>query len=89
MLGARAVSGNGFEQMSERERAEHAACARDHRASWRVYQRRCNASAFNGYHLTRSAYSGLVCTAPGCGRRWRTKAGYVAEIPDLPAEGTS
>ena len=74
---------NSFEGLTEAEKAKNAACLREHRGHWRVYQRYCNASAFNGYHVTPSDYSGLVCLLPGCGRRWRTKAGYVAEVPDL------
>lgn len=58
------------------------ACRRpEHRPSWRVGVLRANFSAFNGYHRTASAYSGIVCLA--CGRRWRTKAGYVESLPML------
>jgi hypothetical protein len=48
---------------------------------WRVAQRECNHSAFNGYHRTASRWSAVVCLV--CGRRWRTKAAYVASLPDL------
>jgi hypothetical protein len=57
-----------------------ATCTRQHRAFWRVVQRGCNYSAFNGYSRTESAYSLLRCQA--CGRRWRTRAAYVATTPD-------
>jgi len=50
---------------------------------WRVLQRRCNYSAFSGYHRTASDYSAVQCTA--CGVWWRTKAAYVHQLPD--AEG--
>lgn len=48
---------------------------------WRVRQRLCNHSAFNGYHETPSAYSGLVCLE--CQATWRTKASYVSTIVDV------
>lgn len=51
-----------------------------HRPSWRVRVRYANYSAFSGYHRTPSAYSDLVCLI--CGACWRTKAAYVATIPD-------
>lgn len=47
---------------------------------WRVIQRRCNHSAFNGYHYTPSEWSSVTCIA--CGRAWRTKAGYAYNLPD-------
>lgn len=58
----------------------------EHRPFWRVIQREQNASAFNGYAVTPSAYSSLRCIPAlgGCGTVWRTKAAYVDEIPDLP-----
>ena len=49
-----------------------------------VVNRRCNYSAFNGYHRTPSRYSGLVCL--NCGAMWRTKAKYVDRLPDAPPE---
>jgi len=55
---------------------------RAHRQSWRVMQRQCNHSAFNGYRLTYSEYSTLICMAPGCTGCWRTRAAYVGAIPD-------
>lgn len=77
-------SDSANKSIAEKQRAITAACARDHREHWRVYQRYGNASAFSGYHWTWSEYSGIVCLSPGCERgRWRTKAAYVAEIPDL------
>lgn len=46
-------------------------CMANHRPQWRVLQYHCNFSAFSGYHQTPSNYSGVRCTAPGCGRYWR------------------
>jgi hypothetical protein len=68
----------------EREHARQQECAREHRASWYVLQRLGNASAFNGYHWTPSAYS--CCKCATCGRVWRTKAAYVADLPDSPPQ---
>jgi len=51
---------------------------------WHVYQRRCNHSAFNGYHRTRSDWSSLGCAS--CRAVWRTKAIYVGIIPDYREE---
>jgi len=51
---------------------------------WRVYQRRCNHSAFSGYRRTPSDYSSIRCMK--CGRVWRTKAGYVYSLPDITDE---
>jgi hypothetical protein len=42
---------------------------------WRVVDRNCNHSAFNGYRKTYSAYSCVRCL--DCGVYWRTKAAYV------------
>ena len=42
---------------------------------WVVVDRRCNYSAFSGYHRTPSDYSAIRCTT--CGGVWRTKAKYV------------
>lgn len=53
----------------------------DYRSQWRVSQRHCSRSAFNGYRQTYSDWSEVVCLA--CGARWRTKARYVATLPDL------
>lgn len=64
----------------EKEHQRQLACAREHRAFWAVIHRLCNFSAFNGYHRTPSDYSLIRCH--GCGRTWRTKAAYVAELPD-------
>lgn len=58
---------------------------RDHRPSWVVVHRRCNFSAFNGYHYTPSDYSLVLCMEPQCGLRWRTKAEYVDALPDAQA----
>lgn len=53
---------------------------KSHRSAWRVVVRNANYSAFNGYRRTPSAYSDLRCTE--CGAVWRTRAAYVASIPD-------
>jgi hypothetical protein len=54
---------------------------KDHgeRKNWVVTQYRCNHSAFNGYHQTLSDYSSVICKR--CGAAWRTRAGYVDELP--------
>lgn len=48
---------------------------------WRVIQRKCNHSRFNGSRYTPSAYSSLVCLS--CGVVGRTNAKYVDKIEDL------
>ena len=50
----------------------------------RVWARNGNRSAFNGYRWTPSAYSLVVCDMQhaGCGGLTRTKAAYVAALPD-------
>lgn len=45
----------------------------------RVIHRKCNYSAFNGYHKTPSDYSLVVCLK--CGQLWRTKAKYAEGAP--------
>lgn len=47
---------------------------------WIVLQRYCNHSAFNGHRYTPSDYSTVQCLS--CRAIGRTKAGYVAELPD-------
>lgn len=47
---------------------------------WRVMQRYCNHSAFNGYRRTPSDYSTVTCLA--CGMTWRTNADYVWRLKD-------
>lgn len=81
-----------------------------HRSFWWVTQYMCNHSAFNGYHQTPSDYSEVKCSAPESegrcgdaggasnGRSWRTKAGYVHDLPkrapkqtvtvQIPADGS-
>lgn len=54
--------------------------SQDHRPAWRVVVRGANYSAFNGGRRTPSPYSQLQCGE--CGAAWRTKAAYVAAIPD-------
>jgi len=53
--------------------------------NWRVLQRNCNHSTFNGSHRTPSAYSEIKCLS--CGRCWRTKAAYVSRLNDYIAVG--
>lgn len=48
--------------------------------NWVVTQRKCNHSAFNGYHYTPSDYSSIKCLE--CGAIWRTKATYVSKLRD-------
>ena len=40
-----------------------------------------NASSFNGGRFQHSDYSEVKCTRPGCHGMWRTKAGYVEQLP--------
>lgn len=47
---------------------------------WVVIQRRCNYSAFNGYHYTPSEYSLVFCKV--CRAMGRTKAAYVVYLDD-------
>ena len=80
-----------LDPMGEHERKRNQECQREHRAHWVVFQREGNASAFAGYHWTPSDYSGVRCddASGGCGRVWRTKAAYVARLPDAPRNRTS
>jgi uncharacterized protein CbrC (UPF0167 family) len=48
--------------------------------AWVVIARRCNHSAFNGYHFTPSEYSEIFC--PRCRAMGRTKAKYVSQLQD-------
>lgn len=50
---------------------------------WRVLQRYCNHSAFNGRHRTASDYSSVHCLR--CGAHWRTKGSYVGALRDSRA----
>lgn len=43
-----------------------------------------NYSAFNGYHFESSDYSHIRCMVTGL--HWRTKADYVALLPDATDE---
>lgn len=45
-----------------------------------VVQRNHNRSAFSGYKRTWSEYSAVACTV--CHGHWRTRAGYVRDLPD-------
>jgi hypothetical protein len=67
-------------EIDEPRRSYGCADKAGHRESWRVAVREANYSAFNGYHRTPSAYSEVRC--PLCPAVWRTKAGYVATLPD-------
>jgi hypothetical protein len=55
-----------------------------HMRRWVVLHRRCNYSAFNGYHYTPSDYSSVWCWA--CGAVGRTKAEYVDYLRDMTDE---
>lgn len=48
---------------------------------WRVTDRNCNHSAFNGSRYQWSRYSQIVCLH--CGWIWRSKGQYVNALPDL------
>lgn len=52
--------------------------------NWRVLQRQCNHSAFNGYHFTPSEWSSIVCLV--CRHAWRTKSRYVSRLKDISIE---
>lgn len=60
--------------------------AEEKRKHWRVEVRNANHSAFSGYRRTPSRYSRIRCLQ--CGHVWRTKAKYVAELPDYKLCGT-
>ena len=47
-----------------------------HRGAWVVQARE------RDYHGLWSAYSLIRCTDPSCGGLWRTRAAYVAKLPD-------
>jgi hypothetical protein len=53
---------------------------KDHKPRWVVIVRQANYSAFNGYRRTPSDYSLVKCRT--CDRHWRTRAAYVAGLPD-------
>lgn len=56
-------------------------CEPQDRKKWRVRDRNCNYSRFNGNRRTPSDYSAVTCII--CGGWWRTKAAYVATLRDL------
>lgn len=68
---------------------DYAAACRDqsHRPSWWVRQYRSNRSAFNGYRYTPSEWSEVVCAIDG--KRWRTKAAYVDQLPRHEPAGST
>lgn len=47
---------------------------------WRVLDRNCNYSRFNGGRHTPSEYSLLLCLT--CKGHWRTRGDYVVELID-------
>ena len=53
------------------------------KSEWRVLDRYCNYSAFNGGHRTPSEYSACKCLR--CDHVWRTKADYVGSLADATA----
>lgn len=57
------------------------ACRCGARLLWRVVQRHERCSAFDGYRPRCSQYSEVLCL--WCGRIWRSKGKYVAQLPDL------
>lgn len=68
------------------------ACQVHGREWWAVSARWGNHSAFNGYRWTPSEYSEIVCLHPDPahrkdgshdGSRWRTKAAYADDLPDV------
>ena len=71
------MSGGAACQCSERLRPAN-------ERHWRVLARRCNYSAFNGYHYTPSNWSHMKCLH--CRASWRTKAKYVADFRDATEE---
>ena len=52
--------------------------------AWKVTQRQCNHSAFNGYQYTPSDYSTVMCLV--CGAIGRTKARFVGALKDASNE---
>jgi hypothetical protein len=56
----------------------------EHRSCWTVIQRHSRCSAFDGYRHMWSPYSAVRCST--CGAVWRTKAAYVAALPNAPAD---
>jgi hypothetical protein len=60
-----------------RQPQDAAACRRGHKTYWQVTLYRAFRS---GSRRTESNFSTLTCTAPGCGRTWRTDAGYVDKL---------
>ena len=62
-------------------------CKPKTKVNWVVTGRRCNYSAFNGYHRTSSDYSQVHCRK--CRGVWRTKADYVDRLSDGELIGLS
>lgn len=77
------MSGGRSCQCAERDEPLHVTGNRPARM-WRVLQRLCNHSAFNGYHYTPSEWSSLLCLR--CHTVWRTKADYVTHLLDATDE---
>ena len=72
------MSGGGFCTCNKTVRVKRSDTWR--RENWRVYDRNCNYSAFNGRKWTPSTYSCIHCLT--CGAFWRTKAKYVQILQD-------
>lgn len=53
--------------------------------NWGISQRKCNYSAFSGYHYTPSDYSQVHCLS--CLATGRTKAAFVDKLPDITMQG--
>jgi hypothetical protein len=66
-----------------RRRSDQVCVVPAHRPQWVVTQRQHNRSTFNGGKWTPSVYSSVRC--PECPRTWRTRAAYVADLPDAEA----
>jgi hypothetical protein len=71
-----------FASSYKEPRRVNACTSTGHKPSWAVVVRNGNYSAFNGYRFTPSDYSQVKCGT--CGRHWRSKAAYVATLPDAP-----
>jgi hypothetical protein len=67
---------------ADEPRRTYACTDKDHQGTWAVVVRNGNYSAFSGYRFTPSDYSSVRCGT--CHHVWRTKAAYVAGLPDAP-----
>lgn len=57
---------------------------RAHKPEWRVVDRCCNYSKYNGRRYTPSEYSALVCLT--CHASWRSKGDYVDRVHNISKE---